>query len=136
MSDAAEVELGEVDDALRAELLIRAAEYRGDREGFSVGLELIDRALELYAELPATAGHVRALNYKRLLLTGLGRLEEAAVLTRTAVETASAVGDPRLHRHQLVQPGVVRGHGGPAHDHVRAPGARPGAPTAGHRPHR
>ena len=45
MSDAAEVELGEVDDALRAELLIRAAEYRGDREGFSVGLELITERL-------------------------------------------------------------------------------------------
>ena len=101
MSDAAEAELGEVDDSIRAELLIRAAEYRGDREGFGIGLELIDQALALYAELPATAGHLRALNYKRLLLTGLGQLEDATMLARTAVEAASAVGDPRLLRHQL-----------------------------------
>jgi hypothetical protein len=109
MSDAAEAELGEVDDSVRAELLIRAAEYRGDREGFGVGVELIDRALELYAELPATAGHVRALNYKRLLLIGLGQLEDAEVLARTAVETASAVGDPRLHRHQIASVAWIEG---------------------------
>jgi len=101
MSDAAEAELGVVDDATRAELLLRAADYRGDREGVATGLTLADRALAVFARLPASAGYVRALNQKRLYVTTLGHYDEGIALARAAVEVAETVGDRRLRRDQL-----------------------------------
>ena len=102
MSAAAEAELGAVDDATRAELLWRAADFRGDREGTAVGLALIDRSLEIFARLPASPGYLRALNLKRLLLHDLGRYDESIATVRAAVEVAQEVGDLRQHRHHLV----------------------------------
>jgi tetratricopeptide (TPR) repeat protein len=101
MSAAAEVELGAVDDATRAELLWREADFRGDREGSAVGLALIDRSLEIFARVPEGPGHLRALNHRRLLLHDLGRYEESIATVRAAVEVAQRVGDPRQHRHHL-----------------------------------
>jgi hypothetical protein len=102
MSAAAEVELGAVDDATRAELLWRAADFRGDRDGTAVGLALIDRSLEIFARVPEGSGYLRALNHKRLLLQDLGRYEECVATVRAAVGVAQRVGDPRQHRHHLV----------------------------------
>jgi len=102
MSAAAEAQLGAVDDATRAELLWRAADFRGDREGTAVGLALIGESLELFAGLPASAGHLSALNLKRLLLRDLGRYDEAVATVRAAVEVAQQVGDLRQQRHHLV----------------------------------
>lgn len=102
MSDAAEDRLGPVDDAARAELLLRAADYRGDREGVAVGLELVDQALEIFERLPASAGHLRALNHKRWYLTARGCYDEGLALARAAVGVAEMLGDPRLHRNQLI----------------------------------
>lgn len=102
MSDAAETELGPVDAPHRAELLLRAADYRGDREGVTVGLALADQALEVLARLPPSAGHLRALNQKRWYLIALGRYDEGFALARAAVEVARVVGSRRLQRNQLV----------------------------------
>lgn len=101
MSDAAESRLGVVDDATRAELLVRASDYRGDREGVAVGLKLAEQALELFTRLPASAGHLRALNHKRWYLTALGCYDEGLALARAGVELAEALGDRRLQRNQL-----------------------------------
>lgn len=102
LSDSAEAELGEVDDAVRAELLARAATYRGDREGCALGLTILDEALEIFARLPASAGYLRALNQKRGLLVDLGLFDEATAVVREAIGIAQAVGDRRLERHHRV----------------------------------
>ena len=109
MSDAAEDELGAVDDAARAELLLRAADYRGDREAVAIGLALADQALDIFAQLPASAGHIRALNQKRWYLVMLGRYDEGFALARTAVEVAATLDDRRLLRNQLISLGWHEG---------------------------
>jgi hypothetical protein len=101
MSEAAETVLGDVDIASRAELVRRAAEYRGEREGVRTGLRLIDEALDLYARLPAGPGQLRALDMKRGLLMEVGRYDDAMSLARAAVRAAPSVGDRLLHRHLL-----------------------------------
>ena len=114
MSDRAEEQLGEVDDAIQAELLRRAAEYRGEREGVAVGLILIDAALETYGRLPPSVGLLRALNQKRLLLTSLGRYHDAYALTRSAADVAAEIGDRRMERHHLATLAWHEGVGGDA----------------------
>lgn len=101
MSDAAEAQLGEVDDATRAELLRRAAEYRGEREGVAVGMVLIDQALETYQRLPPGVGLLEAMNLKRFMLTSIGRYQDAQVLIGSAVVLAEEIGDRRMQRHHL-----------------------------------
>lgn len=101
MSDSAEEALGEVDEVTQAELLRRAADYRGDREGVEVGMALIDRALEMYRRSPPSTGFLHALNLKRLLLMAAGRFDEARALAGSAVEVAVTVGDRRMLRHHL-----------------------------------
>ncbi len=101
LSDRAQERLGEVDDAVQAELLRRAAEYRGEREGVAVGMTLIDAALETYGRLPPSVGLLEALNQKRLLLTSLGRYDDACALTRSAADVAAEIGDRRMERHHL-----------------------------------
>lgn len=101
MSDGADEVLGDVDDAARAELLRRAADYRGDREGVAVGLALVDRALEIYRRLPPSAGFVRGLHLRWLWLNSAGRYGEAKDAARTTVEVAASLGDSRMHRHAL-----------------------------------
>jgi tetratricopeptide (TPR) repeat protein len=101
MSDAAEETLGEVDELTTAELLRRASEYRGEREGMAVGMELIDRALEVYRRHPPGTGFFRALEAKWSQLMVVGRYDEAVALTREAVDLAASTNDRRAHRHQL-----------------------------------
>ena len=101
MSERAEAQLGKVDEAVRAELLRRAAAYRGEREGVAVGMALIDEALETYETLAPSVGLLHALNQKRLLLSSLGRFRDAHDLIRSAAALASQIGDPRMERHHL-----------------------------------
>ena len=114
MSDRAEEQLGEVDDAVQAELLRRAAEYRGEREGVAVGMTLIDAALDTYARLSPSVGLLQALNQKRLLLTSLGRYHDAYALTRSAADVAAEIGDRRMERHHLATLAWHEGVGGDA----------------------
>lgn len=114
MSDRAEEQLGEVDDAIQAELLRRAAEYRGEREGVAVGMILIDAALEIYGRLPPSVGLLQALNQKRLLLTSLGRYHDAYALTQSAADVAVEIGDRRMERHHLATLAWHEGVGGDA----------------------
>ncbi|WP_107764849.1 ATP-binding protein [Nocardioides terrigena] len=102
MSDAAEEVLGEVDDAARVELLLRAADFRGDRDGMAVGLELVDRAIEISSRLPADATYLHVLNRRRWQLNSLGRYDEAAAEARAAVGVAEALDEPHLLRQQLI----------------------------------
>ena len=112
MSAAAWTELGEVDDPTRAELLRRAADYRGEREGVQIGMALIQEALEVYRRLPPGSGLVGALNQQRILLRQLGQYEQAMVVARAAVDTAAALGDRRMHRQQLTSLAWYEGVGG------------------------
>ena len=112
MSAAAWTELGDVDDPTRAELLRRAADYRGAREGMQVGMALIDEALEIYRRLPPGRGLLRALSRKHLLLSHLGQYEQAIVVARSAADIAAALGDRRMQRHHLTMLAWHEGIGG------------------------
>ena len=101
MSDRAEMELPGIDDAARAELLRRAAEYRGEREGLAIGLSLVDQALEIYDRLPPGSGLLRAMTLKWQQLNSAGRFADAGDLARSAVATATLLGDRSAERHQL-----------------------------------
>ena len=101
LSDRAEAQLPGIDEAARAELLRRAAEYRGEREGLAIGLELVEQALEIYRRLPLGSGVLRAMNLKRQQLNNVGRFDEAGDLARSALDTAMLIGDRRAERHQL-----------------------------------
>lgn len=101
---AAEAALGEadeVDDLTRAELLRRSAEFRGEREGVAVGLELVDAAVDLFARCPPGAGYVRALDDRSALLREFGRYDEALEVTRSAVGVAAGVSGGHALRHLL-----------------------------------
>ena len=103
MSDAADQVLGVVDEATRAELLRRAAIFRGDREGAEVSLDLIDRALELYDRLPVSVGTALALDWKQTLLIDFGRFDEARAMMHSAVDAATTLGHPRLQRRLMLR---------------------------------
>ena len=100
LCDEATRRLTNVDAADRAALLVRAADFRGQRESAEVGLELIEQALEIYATLPPSAGYVQALDRQHNLLV-LGRFDDAYRVAKSAVEAAEKVGDPRQHRRML-----------------------------------
>ena len=102
MYDDVDAHFGDLDDATRAELLLRGAEYRGEREGFAVGLTLIDEALAIHDRLPPGAGRLEALNKKRLYLMHLGRFTEAQEVARAAAAAASGLGDRHWQRHHLM----------------------------------
>ncbi len=95
--------LGEIDEQTRAELLFRAAEHRGRREGAAVAIELVDEALVLFDRRPASEGKLRAILLKEAMLESLGRFAEAGELSAVAVATAGEVGEPALLRDCLMQ---------------------------------
>ena len=108
----AERRFATADDAVRAEVLRRAAAFRGEQEGVSVGLALIEQALEVYRQLPEGPGLARALNRKRLLLEDLGRFDDAFEQVREAAAVAARLGDARLERYHLTTLAGQRGNGG------------------------
>ncbi|WP_374456100.1 AAA family ATPase [Nocardioides sp.] len=99
LSAEAEHRFATAPEEVRVEVLLRAAAFRGEQEGVSVGLALIDQALEIHRLLPEGPGLVRALNRKRLLLEDLGRFDEALVHVREAAEVSARIGDARLQRY-------------------------------------
>lgn len=96
-------------DAVRAEVLLRAAAFRGEQEGVAVGLALIEQALELYRRLPEGPGLVYALNRKRLLLEDVGQFDDALAQVREAADVAARLGDARLERYHRM---TLAGHRG------------------------
>jgi tetratricopeptide (TPR) repeat protein len=101
LCDEATRRLTNVDAVDRAALLARAANYRGLRESASVGLELLDQAFEIYSTLAPNTGYVQALEGQVMLLDQLGRFDDAYRVARAAVEAATRVGVPQLHRRNL-----------------------------------
>ncbi len=101
MSDEASALFPDVEPRIRAELLRRAAVFRGNREGYDVGLRLIDKAIGLYRAIPPSPGMIHALNHKQYFLTQSGRSDEAFSLAREAARAAESIGDASSHRHQL-----------------------------------
>ena len=101
LCDEATRRLTNVDAADRAALLVRAANYRGLRESASVGLELLEQALEIYSTLAPSTGYVQALEGQVMLLDQLGRFDDAHRVASAAVEAATQVGVPQLHRRTL-----------------------------------
>ena len=85
----------------RAALLVRAADFRGFRESAEVGLGLVEEALEVYATLQPSEGHVRALDEHHNQLMLLNRCDEAHQVALEAVRAAEAIGIPHLHRQML-----------------------------------
>ena len=112
MSDEAEHRLGDLDPTTRAELLRRAADLRGQREGADVGLALIEEALLAHESLPVYGGMVKALLRKAALLQAKGQYAEASDVCRIAVPVAEHVGDARLHRQVLSWVAWHEGSGG------------------------
>ena len=112
LSDEATRRLTNVDAADRAALLVRAADYRGQRETAAVGLELIEQALEIYCDSAAERGlRPGARQAANLLLHQLGRFDDAYRVAKSAVEAAEHLGVPQLHRRMLAMPGLARGRG-------------------------
>lgn len=101
MSDESGNKLGDVDPLTNAELLRRAADYRGQREGPHVGMAVIEEAIAAYQALPVNVGMVHALHRKEALLLASGRYAEAFDTARTAAQVAEQVGDARVHRTAL-----------------------------------
>jgi hypothetical protein len=101
MSDDAADRLSVTDPATRAELLQRAALFRGAREGMEVGLAMVDEAIAAYEALPVSAGMVRALLGKHTLLLNDGRYAEAFAVAHAATQAAKEIGHARLHREAL-----------------------------------
>ena len=101
LSAEAESRFAAADDSVRAEVLRRAAAFRGENESVSVGLALIEEALDAYRRMPEGPGLARALNRKRLLLEDLGRFDEAFAQVREAAKVAARLGDARLERYHL-----------------------------------
>ncbi len=93
----------QLEDRDRADLLSRRAIYQGEVEGLERGLELVDRALQIYARLPVSEGTVSALHHKRSLLFGLGRAEEVRAALHQQVKAARELGDPALLRDALMR---------------------------------
>ena len=101
MNDAAAALFPDAEPRVRAELLRRAAVFRGYREGYDVGLRLIEEAIALFRTLPPSAGLIQALNHKQYFLTQGGQSGEAFTIAREAVRVAEKFGDASSHRHQL-----------------------------------
>ena len=101
LCDEATRRLTDIDAADRAALLVREADYRGLRESASVGLELLDQALVIYATLPRSTEYVRALEGQIFFLDQLGRFDDAYRVAKSAVEAAAQVGSPQQHRRIL-----------------------------------
>ena len=101
MSDKAGDSLGNVDPLTNAELLRRAADFKGQREGADAGMAVIDEALAAYEALPPSVGFVYALLRKAALFLADGRFSKAFDFTRAAAQVAEQVGDGRAHRTAL-----------------------------------
>jgi tetratricopeptide (TPR) repeat protein len=101
LSEVTEGMLAGLDDATRAEVVRRAAKYRSDRDGLTVGMTLIEQALELYRGLPPSSGLVHAISHKRWLLMSLGDYRQAHDLAREGAAAATQLGDARSARYAL-----------------------------------
>ncbi len=101
LSDEATRRLTDVEAAVRADLLTRAAEFRGVSGSAEAGLELLEQALEIYSTLPPSAGYLEALDRQRDLLLCVGRYDAAHQVARSAVEAAERLGVPLLRRSAL-----------------------------------
>jgi hypothetical protein len=121
MSDEAERRLSDSDRdlATRAELLVRAAAFRGAREGMTAGLAVIEEALATYERLPVSAGRVHALLRKHNLLLNMGRYAEAFDIVRAASQAAEEVGHAEAHRETLSWVAWHQGIGGSLDHAVR-----------------
>ena len=101
MNDEAAALFPDAEPRVRAELLRRAAVFRGNREGYGVGLRLIDGAIALFRTLPPSAGMIQALDHKQYFLTLSGRSDEAYALALEAARVAESFGDASSQRRQL-----------------------------------
>ncbi len=79
-----------------ADLFYRAGYYRGETEDSVAGLELLERSIALYGELPPCRGMVLALELKAMELAALGRRDEAAAALYRGWAVCEELGDPHL----------------------------------------
>jgi tetratricopeptide (TPR) repeat protein len=79
-----------------ADLFYRAGYYRGEIEDSAAGLELLERSIALYGELPPCRGLVSALELKGMELAALGRREEAATALYRGWAVCEELGDAHM----------------------------------------
>ena len=112
----------------------RAGRFRGHLGDPEAGLELVDRALQLFGEDGDAAGRTEALLSRVHLLEALDRNDEGVAAVALAIEISARAGDPVTYRTrpgiQVVRRTGRRATGAGTRDHprsgrCRARGARP-----------
>ena len=91
----------DLDPAEEAELCMLAGDFAGVLDDVETALGLAERAVTLFAALPASAHRVDALSTRAWMLRDLGRWEEAMADIELAIEVNTEVGDEIQHRRLL-----------------------------------
>ena len=95
----------DLDPAEEAELCMLAGDFAGVLDDVETALGLAERAVTLFAALPASAHRVDALSTRAWMLRDLGRWEEALADIELAIEVNTEVGDEIQHRRLLAAQG-------------------------------
>jgi tetratricopeptide (TPR) repeat protein len=96
LADRAMAWLPEMSTEEAADLFYRAGYYRGETEDSVAGLDLLERSIALYGELPPCRGLVLALELKAMELAALGRRAEAAAALYRGWAVCEELGDPQM----------------------------------------
>ena len=112
--DLASRALRELDDSAEgvAEVYRRAGMFRGFLGDPEAGLELVDRAVQLFGGEGDAAGRTRALLSRAHLLDGLDRADERVAAIALATEMSTRTGDPMIDRRALVSRAYDEGDAG------------------------
>ena len=84
-----------------AELYLRAGLYRGLIEGAAGGLELIERSIEAYRQVPPSQGLIQALDQRAAMMRGLARQEEGTAALVEAMSIDESLGGTPYRRRLL-----------------------------------
>ena len=95
----------DLDPAEEAELCMLAADFAGVLDDVETALDLAERAVALFASLPAGAHRVESLRTRAWLRQDLGHWEEAMADIELAIEVNTEVGDELQHRRLLAAQG-------------------------------
>jgi hypothetical protein len=93
-----------VDEA--AEICARAGGYRIYFDSPAAAMPLLDRAVELLADLPPSPAQLRAFTERAAALGELGRSHDASACLSAALEVSAALGDPVRHRSISVEKAI------------------------------
>ena len=87
-----------------AQMLLLAGDHYATTVGQrDVGMDLLRRAIAIFADCPPSEWHVRAINSLESALRETGRNQEAAQEARRAVDVSAELRNPILHRQILMK---------------------------------